>query len=147
MGTGLSDCGCIRNSIEVDRDMGRDLSVRQLLPGDVFVLPLGVKVQALVPKTLVFDNRPGDWSLVRHVISVERPFDYLVGRYVVESAEMAGGGTGHGPGDVFPDGWRVRARSLDNDNEIEFYQSGCFTHTISLELEIIGKARREWVFD
>jgi hypothetical protein len=32
--------------------------------------------------------------------------------YVVEEAKMAGGGTGHGPHDVYPDGWQVTASKL-----------------------------------
>lgn len=53
--------------------------------------------------------------------------------WVVLHTEMSGGGTGHGPHDVYPDGHRVKARRLRPDGtydpdgqEIGFYQSGCF---------------------
>ncbi len=64
-------------------------------------------------------------------------FDYshLIGDYVVVRAYMGGGGgTGHGPNDVYPDGWDVTAKKLSDDGgydpdgeEIRFYQSGSFT--------------------
>jgi hypothetical protein len=52
-------------------------------------------------------------------------------RYVVLDARLAGGGTGHGPNDVYPDGWQVKARLLKDDGTydpagatISFYQTG-----------------------
>jgi hypothetical protein len=56
-----------------------------------------------------------------------------IGEYVVTDARMEGGGTGMGPGDVYPDGWRIIARKLNNEEydpkglRISFYQSGCFS--------------------
>ena len=57
--------------------------------------------------------------------------------YVVEKAGMAGGGTGHGPGDIYPDGWQVTVRQLAEDGSYDpdgestyFYQSGCFSNLI-----------------
>ena len=71
--------------------------------------------------------------------------------FVVEKAQMQGGGTGHGPHDVFPDGWYVEARRLHDDcsynsqgEVIRFYQSGCFTCFIP-EVEIVGKMRMLFV--
>jgi hypothetical protein len=53
--------------------------------------------------------------------------------YLVVKTEMNGGGTGHGPHDVFPDGHCVDAiklgtgRSFDpNGLRIQFYQTGSF---------------------
>ena len=48
---------------------------------------------------------------------------------------MSGGGTGHGPGDVYYDGWhitalRLREHRLDSEWEISFYQTGSFTAMI-----------------
>lgn len=72
-------------------------------------------------------------------------------QFVVENAQMQGGGTGHGPGDVFPDGWYVQARKLDetgsynpNGELVQFYQSGCFTGLIP-EVELVGKMKRIFV--
>ncbi len=71
--------------------------------------------------------------------------------YVVEHAEISGGGTGHGPHDVFPDGWLVQARKLNPDTTynpkeelIEFYQSGCFTDLIKT-VEVVGKMEKTFV--
>lgn len=56
--------------------------------------------------------------------------------YVVVSAELSGGGTGHGLHDVYPDGWHVTAVPLGTSVEfipmsrIVFYQSGCFTSDV-----------------
>lgn len=57
-----------------------------------------------------------------------------VGNYVVVDARQTGGGTGHGPHDVYPDGWYITARQLlesgsynSKGRRISFYQSGCFT--------------------
>jgi hypothetical protein len=74
-------------------------------------------------------------------------------KFVVEAANMQGGGTGHGPGDVYPDGWHVRARRLNgngtydrNGEMIEFYMTGCFIGLIKAEeVEIIGKMQRRFV--
>jgi hypothetical protein len=57
----------------------------------------------------------------------------FIGEYVVVSANMGGGGTGHGLHDIFPDGWHVTAKKLNKGKfdecgeEISFYQSGSFT--------------------
>lgn len=58
-----------------------------------------------------------------------------IGEYIVVETAMTGGGTGHGPGDVYPDGWHITAKKLKNGKfdkdglKISFYQSGCFTVT------------------
>ena len=59
------------------------------------------------------------------------------GTYVVTRTAMSGGGTGHGPHDVYPDGYKVAAIKLSNGEtfnpkglKISFYQSGCFTAMI-----------------
>lgn len=50
---------------------------------------------------------------------------------------LSGGGTGHGPGDVYPNGHRVIARS-DDGTTISFYQSGCFTSVVDpAEFELL----------
>lgn len=67
--------------------------------------------------------------------------------YVVIDAKMQGGGTGHGPHDVFPDGWYVVAKRLKKGRkwdpkgeEITLYMTGCFTNLIPPEeISIVGK--------
>ena len=72
-------------------------------------------------------------------------------QFVVESAQMELGGTGHGLGDTFPDGWYVQARRLNEDGSynsngelIKFYQSGCSTCLIP-EVELVGRMKRIFV--
>jgi len=70
--------------------------------------------------------------------------------YVVEDARMTGGGTGHGAHDVYPDGWQVRARRLDNGNYDPkgrlrtFYMSGCFNGMIR-EVEVVRKLTKTFI--
>jgi hypothetical protein len=63
------------------------------------------------------------------------------GQWVVIKTRMSGGGTGHGPHDIYPDGWTLTLRKLHKkSNDInwkvpsqEFYQSGSFTSSFMLE--------------
>lgn len=76
-------------------------------------------------------------------------------KFVIEAAKMQGGGTGHGPGDVFPDGWNVKARRLNNEGKydpngevIEFYMSGSFTNKIDpKDVQVVGKMRMQIQFN
>ncbi len=80
-----------------------------------------------------------DFEILQEAISVPafktNQFDTndLIGEYVVTSTKYDGGGTGHGPHDVYPDGWHVTAKKLkqgkydQKGKKITFYQSGCFT--------------------
>ena len=70
--------------------------------------------------------------------------------FLVEDARLQGGSGPHAR-DVYPDGWHVTARRLNDDGSynpdgevIQFYQSGCFTHTIG---EVTVTARRNDVRD
>jgi len=73
--------------------------------------------------------------------------------YVVVEARMQGGGTGHGPHDVFPDGWHVIAKRLKpgrkwdpGGEEITFYMTGCFTNLIPPnEILVVGKMKLGFV--
>jgi hypothetical protein len=73
------------------------------------------------------------------------------GDYVVVRTAMEGGGTGHGPHDIYPDGWHVEATKLDKDGNydpdgkrIDFYQSGCFTGMIE-EVKVVDRMRMTFV--
>ncbi len=74
-------------------------------------------------------------------------------KFVVEEANMQGGGTGHGPGDIYPDGWHVQARRLNKDGSynpkgevICFYMSGCFTCMVEpKDLQVVGKMQMRFV--
>lgn len=57
------------------------------------------------------------------------PTDADLDQHLFEVLEtrMCGGGTGHGPHDVYPDGHQVVARELEAKKRlVRFYQSGCF---------------------
>lgn len=72
------------------------------------------------------------------------------GTFIVVKTAYTGGGTGHGPHDVYPDGHLlkllpcrvvkgmksgiVKRVDIANDHKpLEFYQSGCFTHTVMVD--------------
>lgn len=56
---------------------------------------------------------------------------------VLETA-LAGGGTGHGPHDVYPDGHIVLAEGPDGAR-VRFYQTGCFVGLVApSEVELVG---------
>lgn len=64
--------------------------------------------------------------------------------WVVTGAAMGGGGTGHGPHDVYPDGWGVEAVRVTPDGEptgetIFFRESGCFNNMLEeTEVAVVG---------
>ena len=72
------------------------------------------------------------------------------GRWVVVEAGMGGGGHGHGPNDVYPDGWRVQVRRVRDDGSVSgcmfsFYMSGAFTNLIDpSHVQVVGKAEERW---
>lgn len=118
----------------------------KLTDGDVIALVAGHKVYANVPKHFVYSNAKGDFSLVKTDVTLGGDFDYLIGRYIVTSTSFTGGGTGHGPHDVYPNGHLVKCSSVDGLHEVSFYQSGCFTAMIE-DIKPIGKAKVNWVLD
>ena len=66
----------------------------------------------------------------------ENRFVVESGEFVVLDTKMEGGGTGHGPHDVYPDGHHVFCKRMKdgkydkNGVEVDFYQSGSFTAMI-----------------
>lgn len=73
-------------------------------------------------------------------------FDYLRGKYIIVRTSQDGGGTGHGPHDIYPDGWHVWCESLDGKHKVDFYQTGCFTAMIK-DLQPLGRAEKKWVVE
>lgn len=62
------------------------------------------------------------------------------GRYVVYKTTYDGGGTGHGPHDVFPDGHHVHCLLLaDQSVRTNFYQTGCFNGMLR-DVPAVGRA-------
>ena len=113
--------------------------------GDIIELKKGMRVYAEVPKHFLYDNARGVFHQTgRGEIDIGGALDYFAGRYVVYKTAMDGGGTGHGVGDVYPDGHHVYAQKLDNPSvRVDFYQSGAFTAMLP-GLKAIGKAVRTW---
>lgn len=66
--------------------------------------------------------------------------------WVVTGTEMSGGGTGHGPHDVYPDGHGIHAAEVDaagvpTGQKFFFRQSGCFTNLLTpKEVKVVGTA-------
>jgi hypothetical protein len=118
-----------------------------LQEGDIIELNEHHKVYALVPKHFLYGNRRGDFTLAHGEVHLgSENFDYLRGRYIVTKTVMDGGGTGHGPHDVYPDGHHVYCESLDGSQRVDFYQSGCFTCMI-VNIEPVGRAEKKWVVE
>lgn len=132
-----------------------------LKEGDVIQIEMGMKVYAKIPEHFVYSNRPGSFDTLTETDLVVgkisfRGFDssYLAGTYIVTRTSMSGGGTGHGPGDVYPDGHYVTAikAKIDEDDEddliISFYQSGCFTAMIDpSDIKVLGTAKKTYTWE
>jgi hypothetical protein len=58
------------------------------------------------------------------------------GTWVVAKTKMTGGGTGHGPHDIYPDGHQISCLPIDDNDAItmrepkRLFQSGCFSDKI-----------------
>lgn len=117
-----------------------------LQPGDVFMLTQEHVVRAEVPEHFLYENRKGVFDKLSYgTVELKDPnFEYLRGKYIVTYAGLSGGGTGHGPHDVYPDGWCINAQKADNPNiKISFYQSGCF-NCKNEGIKAIGRAKQTW---
>ena len=116
---------------------------RLLQEGDIITLKEGMEVYANIPHKNVYFNRPFSTELTRDKITIGEPrysgaentgaFDArpFAGDYTVVRAELNGGGTGHGPHDIYPDGHHVYCEKLAHPQiEVDFFQTGCFTAMI-----------------
>jgi hypothetical protein len=106
-----------------------------LKKGDVIKLKKGHKVYVMLPETEVYSNGR-DGKFTSHDVKIGGKYKYLKGEYVVVKTKMEGGGTGHGPGDIYPDGHHVFCKRADGQ-KVNFYQTGCFTAMIE-DIEPIG---------
>jgi hypothetical protein len=129
----------------------KEVETKLVQEGDIIILKQGHTVYIQLPEHFVFFNRRGVFDKlttatvkIGHSNDCGLDTDFLVGRYIVVRTAMTGGGTGHGPHDVFPDGWSVTARMVGRmHQEVSFYQSGCFT-AMNEEVEVVGKAKQKW---
>lgn len=115
-----------------------------LQEGDVIDIHEGYTVYADIPMHFVSSTYRGDFSLTHCAASVAGELSYLAGEYVVVKTIVHGGGTGHGPHDVYPDGHHVYCESVAGGRKIDFYQTGCFTAMIE-DIKPHGRAVRSWV--
>lgn len=121
--------------------------------GDIIELKPGHKVYADIPKHFVYANCRGDFTMTHSEVTIGDQFDYLAGQYVVYKTAVHGGGTAHGPNDVYPDGHHVYCERVDDPSasnntprniKVDFYQTGCFTAMIE-DIQPIGRAEHKWV--
>ena len=116
-----------------------------LQEGDIIELKEGHKVYATVPEHFLYSNRKGSFKPTKADAIIGGELSYLAGRYVVYKTSYDGGGTGHGPHDVFPSGHHVFCERLDDQSvKVDFYQSGSFTAMLP-DLQPVAKAVRRWV--
>ena len=129
--------------------------MRFLEPGDVIRLCNGHRVSVTLPYHFCYSNAVGNFDEKAHkTVTIGTPTGplggametgFLAGDYIVTKTDMSGGGTGHGPHDVVPDGHHVTCRHTKHQFEVQFYQSGCFNCMVRPgEVEIIGKAKQNW---
>ncbi len=82
--------------------------------------------------------------LPKHSKNVICKNGFIPGKYVVDNAGYYGGGTGHGPHDVYPDGWYITGILLsDQTKKVYFWQTGCFNKMLP-DIIPIGKAEKIW---
>lgn len=133
-----------------------------LQEGDVITIKAGMNVSTQVPEMFVYSNRRDSKKLTTTTVKVGEVLDNgngetfntkkFAGSYVVEKTEFTGGGTGHGPGDVYPDGHHVTATKLKKDNQysatgiqVQFYQSGAFNcMVLPSEIQPEGQMQKSW---
>lgn len=73
-------------------------------------------------------------------------------KWLVVKTEMTGGGTGHGPNDVYPDGHKVTAIRLNDDDSysennqtVQFWQTGSFNSMIEIDqIRLLGTMKQTW---
>lgn len=112
--------------------------------GDIILIEAGHSVNTLVPEHFVYSNHKGSFKMTNSVVTVAGELSYLEGKYIVVKTTFDGGGTGHGPHDVYPDGHHVHCISADGSKrKLDFYQTGSFTHR-NADITAIGKAELKW---
>lgn len=118
-----------------------------LKEGDIFEINPGDKVYTEIPQHFIYENREGVWDLDETDVIAKGQWLYLSGNYVVTKTTIDGGGTGHGPHDIYPDGHHVWAEKISNPLvKINFYQSGSFT-VMHPDKKAIGRAKIKWIVE
>jgi hypothetical protein len=90
------------------------------------------------------EQGPNGWSrtIEKCVSLVPEGKNPANSKFIVVSVALTGGGTGHGPHDVYPDGHYVVAKEIVGSRqvsrEVGFYQTGCF-------IGMVDPKEIEWV--
>lgn len=97
------------------------------------------------------ERREDGWERSRTDVldlSVEDPDAVAQEPFTVLHAGLYGGGTGHGPHDVYPDGWQVVARG-ESGRIVRFSQSGCFVGLVLPgDVNLVSDAdAEEWPYE
>ncbi len=127
-----------------------------LKEGDVIQLEAGHTVYIKLPAHFCYSNRVGQFDeLSKTEVTLGEDknglnTDFLLGEYIVTATNSKGGGTGHGPNDVYPDGHYVECvksvGKLDHPIKVSFYQSGSFTAMIP-DIKPHGRATATWAVE
>jgi len=125
---------------------------KQLQEGDVIELKKGQEVYTTLPHHCFYVGEEGNFAKTdNHEVEIGETYGgldtgFLIGKYIVTKTTFDGGGTGHGPHDVYPDGHHVFCKKIDSKVRVDFYQSGCFTAMIK-DIEPIGRAKATWTVE
>lgn len=113
-----------------------------------------VYVTRSTPMTTMRDGKFVQVPGQRHTETRIKDHPEYKGRYLVIETKMDGGGTAHGPHDVYPDGHHVYCQKIEEINykraltvRVDFYQSGCFT-CMNTDVKRVGQAVKDtsWRF-
>jgi len=116
----------------------------KLEEGDVIELVEGYTVYADVPEHFLYSNRKGIFKFGHGEVTIRGELSYLAGTYIVYKTTMGGGGTAHGPGDIYPDGHHVFCiRLYDHTVRVDFYQSGAFRALLP-DVKVKARAAQQW---
>lgn len=115
-----------------------------LAPGDIIELPLGVVVNATVPKHFLYSNHKGDFTLDHGQVCIQTELEYLSGTYVVYKTKKEDGGKDH-VGQRYADGHHIFCEKLDNRSiKVDFYETGDLMPKVK-HIKKCGKAVLQWV--
>jgi hypothetical protein len=124
-----------------------------LKEGDVIELVKGHRVYTTLPHHCIYENNEGNFKesdetdITIGDVCGGLSTLFLTGKYIVDKTTTDGGGTGHGPHDVYPSGHHVFCHKVGHDHtRVNFYQSGCFTAMIT-DIEPIGRAKATWTVE
>lgn len=135
-----------------NKESRRDKFLRE---GDIIELRKGHEVYAEIEERYAYTNTPNSKKLTTTDVRIGREHNgldtnYLAGRYIVTKTAFDGGSWGGGMNrhDDYPNGHHVFCQKMLADGklgeEVNFYQSGCFTAMIE-NISPVGKVEFRYV--